>query len=72
MKMKSTRRGLGALAATAIALPALPVLAQEAPRLQIGGTTYTKWLYGSQRNQGALYNFTTIPGEGFGDNGIGT
>ncbi|ATB28981.1 hypothetical protein [Melittangium boletus] len=72
MKIKSMRKGAAALAATATLLPAVPSLAQEAPRLQIGGTTYTKWLAGSLRNQGALYNFTTIPGEGFGDNGIGT
>lgn len=72
MKIKSMRKGAAALAATAIVLPTVPSLAQEAPRLQIGGTTYTKWLAGSTRNQGALYNFTTIPGEGFGDNGVGT
>ena len=43
-----------------------------APKLQIGGTTYTKWLWGNLRDQGAMYNFTTIPGEGYGDNGQGT
>jgi hypothetical protein len=36
-----------------------------------GGTIYTKWLWGNQRDQGALYNFTTVPGEGYGDNGQG-
>ena len=72
MKIKSMRKGAAALAATATLLPAVPSLAQEAPRLQIGGTTYTKWLHGNLRNQGSLYNFTTVPGEGFGDNGIGT
>jgi hypothetical protein len=60
-----------ALTAAATLLPAAS-LAQEAPKLTIGGTTYTKWLYGNQRYQGALYNFTTIPGEGYGDNGVGT
>ncbi|HEX8704642.1 MAG TPA: hypothetical protein VF815_37765 [Myxococcaceae bacterium] len=60
-----------ALAATAALAPAAAV-AQDAPRLQIGGTTYTKWLWGNLREQGALFNFTTIPGEGYGDNGQGT
>ena len=36
-----------------------------------GGTIYTKWLWGNQRDQGSLYNFTTVPGEGYGDNGQG-
>lgn len=72
MKTKSLRKGAVALTAAATLLPAAPSLAQEAPKLQIGGTTYTKWLYGNQRTQGALYNFTTVPGEGYGENGIGT
>jgi hypothetical protein len=71
MKMKSMRKGTVALAAATL-LPAAPVLAQEAPKLQIGGTTYTKWLYGSSREQGSLFGYTTIPGESAGDNGIGT
>jgi len=72
MKTKSLRKGAVALTAAATLLPATASLAQEAPKLQIGGTTYTKWLYGNSRQQGAMYNFTTIPGEGSGDNGIGT
>jgi hypothetical protein len=72
MKMKSMRQGAVALTAAATLLPATVSLAQEAPKLQIGGTTYTKWLYGNSREQGAMYNFTTIPGEGYGENGIGT
>ncbi len=60
-----------ALAATAALVPAAAV-AQDGPKLQIGGTTYTKWLYGNLRDQGAMFNFTTIPGEGYGDNGQGT
>jgi len=71
MKMKSMRKGAVALTAAAALLPAAS-MAQEAPKLQIGGTTYTKWLYGNQRSQGAMFNFTTIPGEGYGENGIGT
>ncbi|HEX5752780.1 MAG TPA: hypothetical protein VFZ09_41630 [Archangium sp.] len=72
MKMKSLRKGAVALTAAATLLPASASLAQEAPKLQIGGTTYTKWLYGNSRQQGAMFNFTTIPGEGSGENGIGT
>ncbi|HZH76510.1 MAG TPA: hypothetical protein VEY88_10775 [Archangium sp.] len=71
MKMKSMRKGAVALTAAAALLPAAS-MAQEAPKLQIGGTTYTKWLWGNQRSQGAMFNFTTIPGEGYGENGIGT
>ena len=29
-------------------------------------------LWGNQRTDGSLYNFTSIPGEGYGDNGQGT
>jgi hypothetical protein len=72
MSKKSLRRSALALAASAVLLPAAPAIAQDAPKLQIGGTTYTKWLYGNLREQGAMYNFTTIPGEGYGDNGQGT
>ena len=46
--------------------------AQQGPTFTLGGTTYTKWLWGNLRNQGSLYNFTTVPGEGYGDNGQGT
>lgn len=60
-----------ALAASAALLPAAAG-AQDAPTLKIGGTTYTKWLWGNLRDQGAMYNFTTVPGEGYGDNGQGT
>jgi hypothetical protein len=46
--------------------------AQEPSRFTLGGTTYTKWLWGNQRDEGSLYNFTTVPGEGYGDNGQGS
>lgn len=72
MSKKFLRKSALALAATATLLPAAPAIAQDAPKLEIGGTTYTKWLYGNLRDQGALYNFTTVPGEGYGDNGQGT
>lgn len=51
-----------------IGLIAAPLAAQ----ITIGGTTYTKFLWGNQREDGSLYNFTTVPGEGFGDNGQGS
>ena len=38
----------------------------------IDGVNYTKWLWGTSRADGSLYNFTTIPGEGYGENGQGT
>jgi hypothetical protein len=60
------------LALTALAFAAGPALAQEGPSFSVGGTTYTKFLWGNQQDQGALYNFTTVPGEGYGDNGQGT
>ena len=49
-----------------------PALAQQGPTCSLGGTTYTKWLWGNQRDQGALYGFKDAPGEGWGDNGQGT
>jgi hypothetical protein len=62
---------------TAILLALLVVAtvgyAQPAPStINISGVTYTKWLWGNMRNDGSLYNFTTVPGEGYGDNGQGT
>ncbi|WP_224361529.1 hypothetical protein [Hyalangium versicolor] len=72
MSKKFLTRSAIALAATATLLPVAPAIAQDAPKLQIGGTTYTKWLWGNLRDQGAMYNFTTVPGEGYGDNGQGT
>jgi len=41
-------------------------------KLSLTGINYTKWLWGNQRYDGSLYNFTTVPGEGYGDNGQGT
>lgn len=45
---------------------------QQQSTMTISGTTYTKWLWGNQRYDGSLYNFTNVPGEGWGDNGQGT
>lgn len=41
-------------------------------KLNIKGATYTKWLWDTQRNQGSLYNFSTVPGEDPGNNGQGS
>jgi len=51
----------------------MPALAQaQTQTLVFTGINYTKWLWGDQRLDGSLYNFTSIPSEGFGDNGQGT
>ena len=47
-------------------------LAEDGQKLSFSGINYTKFLWGTQRHSGSLYNFTTIPGEGYGDNGQGT
>ena len=61
------------LAATAaLATFSLPAQAADGQTLLITGEDYTKWLWGTQRTDGSLYNFTTIPNEGYGDNGQGT
>jgi hypothetical protein len=46
--------------------------AADEPTLKITGTTYTKWLWGDARTDGSVYSFTTVPGEGYGDNGQGS
>lgn len=60
------------LALPAAVLLATAAAAQELPKLTLGGTTYTKWLWGNNYNDGSLYNFTTVPGEGYGDIGQGS
>ncbi|MEM6455576.1 MAG: hypothetical protein AAF772_10810 [Acidobacteriota bacterium] len=64
---------LVALAASLL-LTGMPDVAEAAngQKMTITGINYTKWLWGNNRTDGSLYNFTTIPGEGFGDNGQGT
>jgi hypothetical protein len=49
-----------------------PAGAEETKKFTITGVNYTKWLWGTDRFDGSLYNFTSIPGEGYGDNGQGT
>ena len=52
---------------------AAPAAAQGAGQsLTWTGINYTKWLWGNQRYDGSAYNFTTIPAEGYGDNGQAT
>jgi len=48
------------------------VIRAEDFSLHLTGATYTKWLWGTMRDDGSLYNWTSIPGEGFGDNGQGS
>src|SRR3954468_7848534 len=66
-------RGLTiALLACCAALAAMPARAVDGQTMVITGEDYTKWLWGNQHTDGSVYNFTTVPGEGYGDNGQGT
>jgi hypothetical protein len=56
----------------AAALASMPALAVDGQTMIITGEDYTKWLWGNQHTDGSVYNFTTVPGEGYGDNGQGT
>ena len=70
--MQEVKRHVVPLLAMLAVLSAAVSAAQEGAGLTLGGTTYTKFLSGSQHDQGALYNFTTVPGEGYGDTGQGS
>lgn len=72
--MKYNRLSIMLLAVLVVAgLWAAPAAAQGAgDSLTWTGINYTKWLWGNLRYDGSAYNFTTIPGEGFGDNGQAT
>jgi len=48
------------------------VIAADGQLMSWSGVNYTKFLWGNRRYDGSMYNFTTIPGEGYGDNGQGT
>jgi hypothetical protein len=66
-------RGLAiGLLAVAASLGAVAAYAADGQTLLITGEDYTKWLWGNQHTDGSVYNFTTVPGEGYGDNGQGT
>jgi hypothetical protein len=71
---RTTKLAVAALATLAIAagLVVPAAWAADGQLLTLSGVTYTKWLWGTQRLDGSLYNFTTVPGEGYGDNGQGT
>ncbi|HEX4963316.1 MAG TPA: hypothetical protein VF173_20975 [Thermoanaerobaculia bacterium] len=60
------------LLAAAAALASVPAFAVDGQTMVITGEDYTKWLWGNQHTDGSVYNFTTVPGEGYGDNGQGT
>lgn len=62
---------IGLLTAAA-SLLAISAYAADGQTLLITGEDYTKWLWGNQHTDGSVYNFTTVPGEGYGDNGQGT
>ena len=52
--------------------PGGPAAAADELILKINGVTYTKWLWGNPSLRWFDVQFTTIPGEGYGDNGQGT
>ena len=60
------------IAIGAVVLSTAALYAADTKPFTIDGVNYTKWLWGTSRRDGSLYNFTTIPGEGSGDNGQGT
>ncbi len=63
---------LAALAVVALALALAPAaLADDTQKLTFTGIDYTKFLWSTARDDGSLYNFTTIPNEGYGNNGQG-
>lgn len=70
--MRRNRGFVIGLLACAAFLGAAAAWAADGQTLLITGEDYTKWLWGTQRTDGSVYNFTTVPGEGYGDNGQGT
>jgi len=72
MKSMQGKLALLAMAVMAATLLAGAAFAENGQKLEWTGINYTKWLWGTNRTDGSLYNFTTVPGEGYGDNGQGT
>jgi hypothetical protein len=72
--MRTSRVILAAVAALLVAAVWVTPAAAQGPgqSLTWTGINYTKWLWGNQRYDGSAYNFTTIPGDGYGDNGQAT
>lgn len=60
------------LLAAGLLLSAAALQAEDTQKFTITGVNYTKWLWGNQRLDGGLYNYSDVPGEGYGDNGQGT
>src|SRR6202163_3050155 len=70
--MRFSRGFAVGLLATVAFLACAPAFAVDGQTMIITGEDYTKWLWGTQRTDGSVYNFTTVPGEGYGENGQGT
>ncbi|MFY9821120.1 MAG: hypothetical protein WAM82_07045 [Thermoanaerobaculia bacterium] len=70
--MRLTRGFAVGLMATVALLACAPAFAVDGQTMIITGEDYTKWLWGTQRTDDSVYNFTTVPGEGYGENGQGT
>lgn len=70
--MKQTSRWTIGLVVLALLLPAAALRAEDVKKFSITGVNYTKWLWGNQRLDGGLYNYSDVPGDGYGDNGQGT
>jgi hypothetical protein len=70
--MRAANRFLIPVLVVAAVVLATGVVRAEDFSLHLNGAIYTKWLWGTQRFDGSLYNFTTAPGEAWGDNGQGT
>lgn len=70
--MRFSRGFAVGLLAAAATLASVPAFAVDGQTMIITGEDYTKWLWGNQHTDGSVYNFTTVPGEGYGDNGQGT
>jgi len=70
--MKKPSRWIFVLLVVSLVLSAAALQAEDVKKFSITGVNYTKWLWGNQRLDGGLYNYTDVPGEGYGDNGQGT
>ena len=66
------RIALIGLVVAAVLLGAVAAQAAAPQKFTITGVNYTKWLWGTNRLDGGLYNYSDVPGEGYGDNGQGT
>lgn len=71
--MKNISRWIVLLAVAAFfMLGAATLQAEDTQKFSITGVNYTKWLWGNLRYDGSLYNYSDVPGEGYGDTGQGT